>query len=152
MKTVSMVIGVLFALAVWATFASTACAQEEETAELKIDEASKAAEADILQHVPTILKIDVQIQESDPPNLVVTAIGQVPSGGWKQVQLIRRIYVKPPADGIWEYDLLAQKPSGVATTVMTPVGAKNTWKAYDTSIKGVRVYGIGRGVKEAKVP
>lgn len=123
---------------------------EDKTSEQKVDEGSEAKETETLEHVPTIVKIEYAVQQSSPPNLLITAYGRVPTGGWKQVQLLRRIYVTPPADGIWEYDLLALRPSGQVIQVQTPVRAKNVWKDYDRSIKGVRVYGIGRGAKELR--
>jgi hypothetical protein len=121
---------------------------DAENADQKIDESSVASEDETLEHVPIIVKIEHEIQTSDPPNLVITAYGKVPTGGWKQVQLLRRIYVNPPSDGIWEYDMLALPPSGPATQVETLVRAKNQWKAYDQTIKGVRVYGVRSGIKE----
>lgn len=117
----------------------------------EIDETATASEEETLEHVPTIVKIDYAIQESEPPNLLITAYGKVPTGGWKQVQLLRRVYVKPPSDGIWEYDLLAKRPTGPVIQVETLVKASNRWKAFDKSIKGVRVYGVDRGVKEIKI-
>ncbi len=90
------------------------------------------------------------IQTSFPPNLQITAYGEVPTGGWSKVQLLRRQYVKPPSDGIWEYDLIALRPTGAAAQVKSKVRASNTWRNYDQAIKGVRIFGIGRGVKELK--
>lgn len=116
--------------------------------ELKVDEASAATSDETLEHVPTILKIEYAIEKTNPPNLLVTAYGQVPTLGWTKVQLLRRIYVTPPADGIWEYDLLALRPTGIVPQVLTTVKASNKWKDYDASIKGIRVYGIDKGVKE----
>jgi len=131
-------------------------AQEKEqpakVAEEQIDEHSIASEEETLQHVPTIIKIEHVIQTSEPPNLVITAYGKVPTAGWKQVQLIRRIYIVPPSDGIWEYDMLGLRPTGPAAQVVTTVRAKNVWENYDKQIKGVRVYGIGRGAKELRFP
>ncbi len=113
-----------------------------------VDEQAAATDEETLEHVPIIVKVEHAIQTSEPPNLLITAYGKVPTGGWRQVQLIRRIYVNPPADGIWEYDLLALRPQGPVTQVETIVRARNQWKDYDRNIKGVRVYGIGRGAKE----
>ena len=99
--------------------------------------------------VPVILKIDYSIQKSLPPTLVVTATGQVPTLGWTNATLHRRIYIVPPADGIWEYDLHATPPSGGAGQVISTIKATNRWHDYNTAVvKGVRIYGDGPGVKE----
>lgn len=105
-----------------------------------------------LERVPEIVKIEYTLQASDPPNLVVKATGQVPTGGWTQIQLLRREYVVEPADGIWEYDLLAKRPDGPVTQVITPVTGTDTWmKVNAGKLKGLRVYGVGSGVKEIKL-
>jgi hypothetical protein len=101
-----------------------------------------------LRRVANILDVKHAVQTTQPPNLVVTAIGEVPTGGWHDVHLIRREYVTEPADGIWEYDLLAKPPDGPATQVISQVKASDLWQKIDPNkIKGVRVFGSGEGVK-----
>ncbi len=105
------------------------------------------------ERVEKILKIETVVLNSNPPTLLVTATGQVNSAGWKNPQLSRRVYVTPPADGIWEYDLLALPPEGAAATVLSELQASNRWPGYDASVvKGVRVYGVGGGVKTVQLP
>ena len=99
--------------------------------------------------VARILKVEVLIQESAPPNLVVSAIGRVPTGGYSNATLVRAVYTKPPADGIQDYFLLATPPSGIATQVLSQVSATDTWPAYTRAapwLKGIRVHGVGEGV------
>lgn len=122
--------------------------EPETSAKPTVGAQSEATDKETLERVPTITKIEYAIQTSNPPNLLITAFGKVATGGWKQVQLSRRVYITPPADGIWEYDLVGLPPSDPAIQVETIVKATNRWKDYDQSIKGVRVYGIGRGAKE----
>jgi hypothetical protein len=95
--------------------------------------------------------VKYELQTSDPPNLVVTAEGTVPTGGWTEVQLIRRVYDKEPADGIWEYDLLAKPPDGPAPQVISKVKASDIWEKVDAKkLKGLRVYGLEKGIKTIK--
>ena len=102
----------------------------------------------VLKRVPIITAIEYELQTSDPPNLIVTAHGQVPSGGWSNVQLIRRVYQTEPADGIWEYDLLATPPGGPAAQVLTDVKAKDIWEKVEAKkLKGLRIYGSEKGIK-----
>jgi len=110
-----------------------------------------AAETGPREKVKTILNLDYTIQTSNPPNLVVTATGQVPTGGWKDARLDRRVYVQFPPDGIWDYDLTAVPPSGPAPTVISQVNATDVWKGFPAGkLKGVRVHGVGDGVKEVR--
>jgi hypothetical protein len=108
----------------------------------------KPQEVILLKRVTQIIDVTYELQTSEPPNLVVTAHGQVPTGGWTEVQLVRRIYEKEPADGIWEYDLLAKPPSGPATQALAKVKASDTWMKVDAKkLKGLRVYGTEKGIK-----
>jgi len=112
----------------------------------------KGKEVIKLKRVAQITDVTFELQTSEPPNLVVTASGNVPTGGWTEVQLLRREYEKEPADGIYEYDLLAKPPDGIATQVISKVKATDVWEKVDAKkIKGIRVYGLGKGVKTVKV-
>lgn len=99
--------------------------------------------------VATIDSIHCAINQSNPPQLVVTAYGTAPTGGWSGEQLTPRVYATVPADGIWDYDFTASPPSGMATQVLTPTSAEHTWPDYPvTTLLGVRVHGLDAGIKE----
>ncbi len=99
--------------------------------------------------VKTILKVEFAIQEINPPNLVVTATGQVPTGGWSGAKLTRKKYDTPPADGIQDYTLTAVAPTGIVTQALSKVEARDTWSRYTVEapwLKGVRIHGADKGV------
>jgi hypothetical protein len=99
--------------------------------------------------VKTILKVEFETQQTDPPNLVVIVTGQVPTGGWSSPTLTRKKYDAPPADGIQDYTLTAVPPSGIVTQVLSKVEASDSWKGYTVKapwLKGVRVHGADKGV------
>ncbi|QDT40099.1 hypothetical protein Pan241w_01520 [Gimesia alba] len=96
--------------------------------------------------VPKIIKVTNQVQTSFPPNLVVQAVGEVPTGGYTDAKLIRAVYVQPPQDGIQDYFLKAVPPSGPAITVISQVKASDTWKNFPSWVKGIRVHGVGDGI------
>lgn len=88
--------------------------------------------------------IDVKADfDKDKKTLTVTAIGQVPTGGWKDAKLIRRTTKDAPKDGIYEYDLTAVRPTGIVTQVISKVKAEDKWENPPADIKGVKVYGSG---------
>lgn len=90
--------------------------------------------------VGTILKASLE----DKNGLVVTATGQVNTGGWTNARLLRAHYDTPPADGIQDYFLLATPPDGFATQVISEVKASDSWKTYKKDapwLKGVRIHG-----------
>jgi hypothetical protein len=99
--------------------------------------------------VGKIISVEYAIEESEPPNLVVEAVGQVPTNGFKNPQLVRVVYVTPPADGIQDYVFYAEPPTGISLPALTPIKAANKWKAYGKEapwLKGLRVHGIGDGI------
>lgn len=95
--------------------------------------------------------IDVSYEyDKDKKNLTVSAIGQVPTGGWGGATLTPRKTKDAPKDGIYEYDLTAVRPGGIVTQVISKVTAKHTWDNAPADIKGVKVYGVGEGAKTIK--
>jgi hypothetical protein len=101
--------------------------------------------------IPRILKIEHALLKSNPPTLVVTVTGQVNTAGWSDPQLSRRVYVRPPADGIWEFDLFAIPPAGKPPAAVSKIQAADRWPDFDAAIvKGVRVYGVDDGVVEVR--
>jgi hypothetical protein len=104
--------------------------------------------------VKKIKKVEWSTQDRLPPNLVVDVVGEVPTGGYTNVKLIRVKHTTPPKDGIQEYRLVATPPDGPATQVITELKARDVWKAYTQEapwLKGVRVLGVGEGVVVKKV-
>ena len=89
--------------------------------------------------------------DKEKKQLTVTAVGQVPTGGWTGAKLTPRKTTEAPKDGIYEYDLTAVRPTGIVTQVISKVTAKHTWDNPPADLKGVKVYGVGEGAKTAKV-
>jgi hypothetical protein len=98
----------------------------------------------------TIKEVVVSLSK-DKKELVVSATAEVPTGGWTDPRLTRREYVKPPADGIYEYDFTALKPKGLVPQAISEVKAIDKWKNPPADVKGVKVYGTKDGVKSAKI-
>jgi hypothetical protein len=99
--------------------------------------------------VAKIVEVEWVEEEINPPNLVVTAKGEVPTAGYTKPVLDRVSYVNPPQDGIQDYHLKATPPSGVAATVLSQVKATDRWKGYTQEapwIKGIRVHGVCDGI------
>ena len=79
--------------------------------------------------------------DKDKKALSITAVGQVPTGGWKDAKLTPRKTTAAPKDGIYEFDMTAVRPSGIVTQVVSKVTAKYTWENPPTDLKGIKVYG-----------
>lgn len=102
------------------------------------------------EKLKTIISVTCELGK-DKKTLTVTAVGQVPTGGWKDAKLVRRKSKEAPKDGIYEYDMTAVRPTGIVTQVISKVTAKDVWEDPPADLKGVKVYGAGGGAKEAKV-
>jgi hypothetical protein len=89
--------------------------------------------------------------DKDGKKLTIEATGQVPTGGWKGAKLAPRKYVKPPADGIYEFDMTAVRPEGFVTQVISKVKASHTWDNPPADLKGIKIYGEGKGTKTVKI-
>lgn len=60
-------------------------------------------------------------------------------GGWTQVGFLPRVYAATPPDGIYEVDVVAQKPATPGKAGPTPVDVKSAWDRYkDGRVKGVK--------------
>lgn len=79
------------------------------------------------------------INKSNPPQLVVSASGQVNSSGWSNGRLIPWVYVDQPADGIQDFDFVATAPSGFVLWVISPIGGEGTIEMQDW-MKGIRIH------------
>ncbi len=83
----------------------------------------------------------------DKKKLTLTAVGQVPTGGWTGAKLTPRKTTTPPKDGIYEFDLTAIRPDGIVTQALSKVTAKYQWNNPPADLKGVKIYGAGDGIK-----
>lgn len=73
-----------------------------------------------------------------PGSVLICARGRVGTRGWTNAMLTPRVYVAPPANGIWEVDFTARPPSGIVPQVVTPIAAELSWAA-PRNIRGVRI-------------
>jgi plastocyanin len=87
----------------------------------------------------SVTDVTTTILESFPPQAIITAMGSVPSTAWTSPRLIPYIYVTPPADGIYEFDFVADRPVGISIPMTTPITAKHIYPDL-TGVKGFRIY------------
>lgn len=60
-------------------------------------------------------------------------------GGWTQVGFLPRVYAATPPDGVYEVDVVAQKPAAPGAAGPHPVEVKSAWDKYkDGRVKGVK--------------
>jgi hypothetical protein len=73
-----------------------------------------------------------------PGTLVMKASGGVGQAGYKNAVFLPRINAAPPKDGVYEVDVVADKPE-MGATVETPIEVKGSWTPYPADhLKGVK--------------
>jgi len=69
-------------------------------------------------------------------SIVMTVKGSVPMAGYKNPGFLKRILYAVPKDGIYEMDVVADKPAS-GTPAATPIEVKGDWTSTDP-VKGIR--------------
>jgi hypothetical protein len=87
-----------------------------------------------------ISKIDsASITVGKAGTLEMTASGSAASPGYVKSGFLPRINAGAPKDGIYEVDVVADKPASPTAAVVTPIEVKGAWAPYPTEhLKGVR--------------
>lgn len=100
--------------------------------------------SDFIKAVPNVKAVLLATLESYPPKIAIRVIGEAPNSGWNpEGRLVPYVYFVPPADGIYEFDLVSEspEPSIVTNPVITEVGAFHVIDSIPPSFSGVKIYG-----------
>jgi hypothetical protein len=91
-------------------------------------------------HIPEITAAEfLKFPDVGGGKLFVFASGEVETSGWSGVRLSQRFYVRPPDDGLLEFDLEGHPPAGLVLEVVLPVSAYAVM-GVPNWFKGVKVY------------
>ena len=86
-----------------------------------------------------IVSIDAASIALDKGGLVLKADGKAAAPGYTHPGFLPRINVAAPPDGIYEVDVVADRPSGQAAQAATPIKVTGDWTPYpEGRLKGVR--------------
>lgn len=99
--------------------------------------------------VSSVESVCLNVNKSNPPQLVAAAKGLVNSSGWSDGRLVPWLYVMPPEDGIQDFDFIAKSPDGMVLWVELPITASLVMEMPGW-LKGVRVHAATNAM-EAKV-
>src|SRR6266566_9033787 len=84
--------------------------------------------------------VTIMYIKRNPPEYHIDAIGKTSSAGWSKPQLSAVVNVQAPPDGIYDYNFVADPPSGVSTQVLTPISAQGVLEKMPKGFCGVRVH------------
>lgn len=82
----------------------------------------------------------LQCFETEPRLLSITAIGKVPTLGWKSACLVPYEYPSSPEDGIYHFDFIAEAPDTVAPEIANSVVAHFSWSPQWETFAGVVIH------------
>jgi hypothetical protein len=137
---------ILIAAGLAAAFALAACGEQaDKAAEAPAAEApakkSLARQRQMYQGQELIQRVDggtVAIA-ANPQNLALTVNGMAAGPGYTRGTFLTRIYPAAPKDGIYEVDVVAEKPAAAGAAAPTPIEIKGEWPGYPADrLKGVR--------------
>jgi len=92
------------------------------------------------EKIAEVTDIQLSVIESDPIQLNITAKGNVSSSGWTKPELVPFVYVAPPQDSIYDFDLLAVPPAEASAPVVTPIEVTQRLNPLPSELKGVRIH------------
>ena len=90
--------------------------------------------------VYSIDSVNLAIVKTNPPGLQVHVEGEVASSGWSGFALQYFVYVVPPADGIYEADMVGEPPDGPSLPALTPFSHDETRTPFPDDLKGLKVH------------
>jgi hypothetical protein len=101
----------------------------------------KSAQSKSIQKEPIFSVDSVMITyiKRNPPEYRIDATGNASTSGWSDAELSAVVNVRPPANGIYEYNFVAEPPSGISAQVLTPVSAQKALPKMPKGFRGIRV-------------
>jgi hypothetical protein len=86
--------------------------------------------------------------KKDPPQYRIDAQGKTSTPGWSGPRLSAVVYVQAPLDGIYDFNFVAEPPSGASAQVLTPISTQCVLEKMPKGFCGVRVHATSN-TKEA---
>lgn len=103
---------------------------------------SMARSQQMYQGQEMISKIDTAaISVRSAGVLDMAVAGSVGMAGYKNAAFLPRINAAPPKDGVYEVDVVADKPAAPGAAAVTPIEIKKAWSPYPAEhLKGVKFF------------
>lgn len=135
MRQLWLAAGLIGCLALGACEQSKSDATEEAPAPKK----SLTRSAAMYAGQEPIVSVDTASVAVGKDGLELQADGKAASAGYTHPGFLPRITMAPPADGIYEVDVVADRPAAAAAQAATPITVKGEWAPYPESrLKGVK--------------
>ncbi len=94
----------------------------------------------VFRKILEVNKVALSLDPDDPETLSIMVDGMVTTSGWSNPMLVDYNFRNPTADGMLNFDFIAEVPVGPVLTVITPIAATLNLKIPSIIISGVRVH------------
>ena len=142
MRRIVLIASVLagFSLAACDKAADKAADAADKAAAATSEKKSLARQAPMYAGQEQVLSVESgKVTKASDGGLDLEAKATTDGGGWTQVGFLPRVYAATPPDGVYEIDVVAQKPAAAGKPGPTPVEVKSAWDKYkDGRVKGVK--------------
>jgi hypothetical protein len=117
----------------------SACQQKTQTAEAPAAPKYVGRSQTMYQGQELISKVDSgTVALGKDGAIEMTVSGSVPAAGYKNPGFLKRILYATPKDGIYEMDVVADRPAAAGAAAPTPIEVKGPWEHPNGEVKGVR--------------
>src|SRR4051794_6048236 len=93
-----------------------------------------------MEKIMEVTEVKLAVLESFPPQLSIHASGHVTTTGWSDPQLEPHKTLQPPTDGIYDFDFVAERPTGIVAQHVSPIEAHYTMRTFPETLRGVRIH------------
>lgn len=93
-----------------------------------------------MEKILEVTEIKLAVLESFPPQLSIRASGLASTPGWSNPELKPYVFIQAPPDGIYDFDFVAERPTGIVPQQVVPIEASLVMKTFPETLKGVRIH------------
>lgn len=93
-----------------------------------------------LETVSLVTGVSLLLAGVGSPDMYLAAVGETPTLGWKDAALLPWYYIVPPADGIYDFDLVGAKPGEIGLDAVGSVIATFPLGNRPETFRGVRIH------------
>ena len=101
-----------------------------------------------MKKVSLITDIQLNLLPTEPPTLVVKALGKVPGRGWTGARLVP--CSQNSNKGFYSFELMADSPNTAAATRGEFVETELHWLGFPDNLEGVKVYASDNSKQKQK--
>lgn len=91
--------------------------------------------------------IALSIDSTTPDTVSITVDGTVTTSGWTNPRLVDFNFSNPTADGIFNFEFIAESPIGPVLTVIPPIATSLVLNLPPSLVKGVKVHAVNNAVE-----